>query len=94
MAKPIINKRREVTAKGNIIVIVAWRVEKTKFCPEGIKYSFAFLHNNYRLIAFDNFNNEGHHKHYLGNKENINFISLKKIAEDFYKLIEKYEREM
>ena len=68
MAKAIIPKRRLVTEKSNLIEIVAWTVPKSKFYPECIKYSFTFVHDNKRTIAFDNFNNEGHHKHYLSKK--------------------------
>ena len=55
MAEPIIPKRRLVTDKDNLIEIVAWKISKSKFYPEGIKYSFTFVHKNKRTIAFDNF---------------------------------------
>ena len=53
------------TGKNNFIEMVAWKIPKSKFYPEGIKYSFTFVHDDKRAIAFDNFNNEGHHKHHL-----------------------------
>jgi len=68
MVKAIIPKRRLITEKDNLIEIIAWKVPSSKSYPEGIKYSFTFIHKNKRAIAFDNYNNEGHHKHYLDKK--------------------------
>ena len=91
MTKAIIPKRRIITEKSNFIEIVAWKVPKSKFYPEGIKYSFTFVHKNERTIAFDNFNNEGHHMHYLNRKEPYKFKSLEESADQFFKLVEEFE---
>ena len=91
MAQPIIPKRRLITEKNNFIEIVAWRVPKSKSYPEGVKYSFTFVHEDKRIIAFDNFNNEGHHKHYLDKKEKFHFKSLEDTADQFFALVEKFE---
>lgn len=92
MADPIIPKRRITTEKDNLIEIVAWRVPKSKFYPEGIKYSFTFIHDGERAIAFDNFNNEGHHKHYFNKKEPYKFKALEETSDHFFKLVEKFEQ--
>ena len=92
MVKAIIPKRRLITEKNNLIEIVAWRIPKSKFYPEGIKYSFTSVHKNERTIAFDNFNNEGHHKHYLDKKEHYKFKSLEETANQFFTLVEKFEK--
>lgn len=92
MAKAIIPKRRLVTEKNNLIEIVAWKVPKSKFYPESIKYSFTFVHQGKRTISFDNFNNEGHHKHYLDKKEPYKFKSLEDISNQFFKLVEEFEQ--
>ena len=91
MAESIIPKRRLITKKNNLIEIAAWKVPKSKSYPEGIKYSFTFVHDDKRIIAFDNFNNEGHHKHYLDKKEAYNFKSLEDTANQFFALVEKFE---
>ena len=91
MVKAIIQKRRIITEKNNLIETVAWRVPKSKFYPEGIKYSFTFVHENKRAVAFDNFNNEGHHKHYLNKKEFYKFNSLEETSNQFFKLVEQFE---
>ena len=93
MTRPIIPKRRLITDKDNLIEIVAWRVPKSRFYPEGIKYSFTFVHDDKRMIAFDNFNNEGHHKHFLDKKEEYNFKSLEDTADQFFTLVEKFEKD-
>ena len=94
MAKAIIPKRRLATEKGNLIEIVAWKVPKSKFYPEGIKYSFTFIHDNKRTIAFDNFNNEGHHKHYLNKKEPCKFKNLGETSTMFFRIVEKFEKNL
>ena len=91
MADKIIPKRRLVTEKENLIEIVAWKVPKSKFYPEGIKYSFTFIHKEKRLIAFDNFNNERHHRHFFDKKESCEFQSLEETAYKFFSLVEEFE---
>ena len=92
MVKAIIPKRRLITERNNFIEIVAWKIPKSKFYEEGIKYSFVFIHKNKRTIAFDNFNNEGHHKHYLNKKEPYNFKSLEDTLNQFFNLVEGFEK--
>lgn len=91
MAKTIIPKRRIITRKENFIEIVAWKIPKSKFYPEGVKYSFAFINKDKRAIAFDNFNNEGHHRHFLNRKEHCQFKSLEDTLNQFFKLVEEFE---
>ncbi len=93
MTKALIPKRRLITKKGNLIVIVAWRVPTSKNYPEGIKYSFTFIHKENRLIAFDNYNNEDHHKHYFDKKEPYDFKSLVRTFEEFMNLVEDFEND-
>ena len=92
MAEPIIPKRRITTEKDNLIEIVAWKIPKSKSYPEGIKYSFTFVHKDKSAIAFDNFNNEGHHKHYFDKKQPYKFKSLDETSDQFFKLVEKFEQ--
>jgi len=92
MAKAVIPKRRLVTKKGNFIEIIAWKVPKSKFYPEGIKYSFTFVNENKRTIAFDNYNNEGHHKHHLNKKEVYRFKNLEETSNQLFRLVEQFER--
>mgnify|MGYP001565357769 CR=1 FL=1 len=92
MVKAIIPKRRLITEKNNFIEIIAWKIPKSKFYEHGIKYSFTFIHKNKRAIAFDNFNNEGHHKHYLDKKEHYKFKSLEDTSNQFFNLVNEFEK--
>jgi hypothetical protein len=92
MAKAAIPKRRLVTEKGNFVEIAAWKVPKSRFYPEGITYSFTFICENKRTIAFDNYNNEGHHKHHSNKKEFCRFKGLEETSNQFFRLVEKFER--
>ena len=47
---------------------------------------------NKRTIAWDNFNNEGHHKHYLNRKEIYKFNDLEETSNEFFALVEKFEK--
>ncbi len=91
MAEAVMPKRRLVTEKGNLVEIAAWKVPKSEFYPEGIKYSFAFVHKDKRVIAFDNYNNEGHYRHYFNKKEACSFKSLEETSNKFFRLIEQFE---
>ncbi|MBW2975700.1 hypothetical protein KY366_08330 [Candidatus Woesearchaeota archaeon] len=71
---------------------MAWKVPKSGNYPEGVKYSFVFVFNEKRAIAYDNFNNEGHHKHHLGKKIPYKFISLIETRKMFIRDVEKFEK--
>ena len=90
--KAIIPRRRLVTKKGNLIEIIAQKTPKSEDYPEGIKYSFSLIHKNQRIIAFDNFSKEGHHKHYFNAKEPYKFESLEITSNQFFELVEKFEK--
>ncbi|MEK6953011.1 MAG: DUF6516 family protein [Nanoarchaeota archaeon] len=90
---PLIPRKRVITKKNNLLEVVAWKVSLSGSYLEGIKYSFSFIHNSKRIIAFDNFNKEGHHKHYFDKKESYNFESLEKTEEIFFELVKKFEEE-
>lgn len=65
---------------------------KSEHYPKGIKYSFSFIHKNKRTIALDNFSKEGHHKHHFDAKEPYKFESLEKTLNQFFELVEKFEK--
>lgn len=94
MAEPIIPKKRFITEKDNLIEFVAWKVPQSENYQEGVKYSFAFVFNGKRLIAYDNFNNEGHHKHYFGKKIPYKFVNLIETRKGFMKDVEEFEKKL
>lgn len=85
-AKEIIPKHRFPFKEG-FVEIAAWSVPKSACYTEGIKYSFAYIKDNVRILAIDNYNHEGHHIHMNNKKVRYQFINLKQTEELFYELI-------
>ena len=52
------------------------------------------IFNKKRVIAYDNFNNEGHHKHHFGEKKRYKFISLTETRKAFMKDVEEFEKKL
>lgn len=78
---------------GNTIEIKAWRLpEPTKDKPHGYKYSLVYIVEDSRVIGYDNAEGKGDHKHIRERIETYNFISLRKLVNDFYNDIERYKR--
>ena len=50
---------------GERIKAIAWLVERSKDFPEGIKYAFAYIINNKRVVGYDNERAKGHHWHFI-----------------------------
>ncbi len=88
-----IERKRHVTEKGNLIITGIWKIPRSKYYPEGIKYSFQFISNNKRILGYDNYNNEGHHKHMYHKKEKFDFTNMKYLKERFTKEVERLENE-
>ena len=70
--------------RGNEIVeIKVWQVPRSKACPQGVKYSIAYIRDGKRLLGYDNAEGKGHHRHYLGKEELRNFIDIWKAIAAF-----------
>ncbi|MFH0955014.1 MAG: DUF6516 family protein [Candidatus Micrarchaeota archaeon] len=44
--------------------LLAWEVRGDKRFSENFKYAFVLLHENERVLAYDNCEGKGHHRHY------------------------------
>lgn len=88
-----VKKRRLVTEKGNLVVISIWKIPRSPYYPEGLKYSFQFIHDNKRILGYDNYKKEGHHRHFYHKKEKIDFKDLNEIKERFVKEVKRLENE-
>lgn len=75
---------------GNTVEIKMWKVPRSRNKPHKFKYSLVYIVNGKRLIGYDNAEEKGDHRHYGDQEEPYIFINLEKLAEDFYKDIEKY----
>lgn len=60
--------------------------------PHGYKYSLVYVVENTRVIGNDNAEGKGDHRHIRGKTKLYKFVSLKKLANDFYRDIERYKR--
>ncbi len=78
---------------GNTIEIKMWQLpEPTEDKPHGYKYSLVYVIENERIIGYDNAEGKGDHRHIRELIEPYHFISLKKLAHDFFRDIERYKR--
>ena len=77
---------------GNIVEVKMWQVTPSADKPHGYKYSLVYIVKGKRVIGYDNAEGKGDHKHIRGRIETCNFISIRKLANDFYNDIERYKR--
>jgi hypothetical protein len=78
---------------GNTIEIKIWQLpEATEDKPHGYKYSFVYIVGKRRVIGYDNAEGRGDHRHVKGKVEPYSFVSIRKLADDFYSDIERYKR--
>ena len=73
---------------GNTIEIKMWTVPKTADKPYGFKYSLVYIVKNKRVVGYDNAEGKGDHRHFKEREEPYLFVSLDKLAEDFYRDVE------
>lgn len=93
MKAKLIRYEKVTDELGNTIEIKIWRLpEPTEDKPHGYKYSLVYIVEDSRVIGYDNAEGKGDHKHIRGRTEPYNFISLRKLANDFYNDIERYKR--
>ena len=78
---------------GNTIEIKMWVVPETADKPYGFKYSLVYIVNNKRIVGYDNAEGKGDHRHYKEREEPYLFVSLEKLAEDFYRDVEHIKKE-
>ena len=78
---------------GNTIEIKMWVVPKTVYKPYGFKYSLVYIVNNKRILGYDNAEGKGDRRHYKKREEPYLFVSLEKLAEDFYRDVEQIKKE-
>jgi len=93
MKAKIIRHEKIIDELGNTIEIKMWQLPGTSTDkPHGYKYSLAYVVEDTRVIGYDNAEGKGDHRHIRGKTELYKFVSLKKLANDFYRDIERYKR--
>jgi hypothetical protein len=56
------------------------------------KYSLVYIVEDTRVIGYDNAEGKGDHRHIRRKTEPYKFVSLRKLANDFYGDIKRYKR--
>lgn len=67
-----------------------WKVPKSGFFNEGIKYSLTIIENGKRVVGYDNERAKGHHKHVGAEEVSYTYLGIEKLLEDFKKEVEKF----
>ncbi len=93
MKAELIKHRKAIDKQDNTIEVKMWQLpQPTKDKPHGYKYSLVYIVDDVRVIGYDNAEGKGDHRHIREKTKHYKFISLSKLAEDFYKDIDKYKR--
>ena len=89
-AEPVFHEKRYFTDSSSQEVKI-WKVPKSEDKPHGLKYSFAYIVNDERVIGYDNAERKGDHRHYKGKEYPYKFQGLDKLWNDFKKDIERFK---
>lgn len=72
------------TVKGDEIVEVKiWQVPRSLDRPHGVKFAVAYVKGGKRMLGYDNAEQNGYHRHFLGLEEPYEFIDIWNLIEDF-----------
>ena len=89
----LITHEKVVDELGNVIEIKMWKLpEPSGDKPHGYKYSLVYIVDGDRVIGYDNAERKEDHRHIRGREETYRFESLRKLADDFYRDVERYKR--
>ncbi len=78
---------------GSFQEIKIWRVPKRKAKPHGLKYSFAYIVNNERVVGYDNYEHKGDRRHYRDKVAPYEFQGIEKLWQDFNSAIEQFKED-
>ncbi|OGW41369.1 MAG: hypothetical protein A2Y97_04935 [Nitrospirae bacterium RBG_13_39_12] len=93
MRAKIIRHEKIIDELGNTVEIKMWQLSQPSMeKPHGYKYSLVYIVEDTRVIGYDNAEGKGDHRHIRGKTEPYKFVSLRKLANDFYRDIERYKR--
>ena len=85
------------TEEGDTIQLRILKVKKDAKYPEGIRYRLALIHDEKRVLGYDNTYPEGHHKHVVkDNKEvkvSCKFVDAETLLRSFKTDVEKWRNE-
>jgi hypothetical protein len=84
----------KVTEEGDTVQIKILNVKQDVKYPQGIKYRLALVHNEKRVVGYDNSYPEGHHRHVIKDgkpvKRHYNFVNAASVLKDFKNDVNKW----
>jgi hypothetical protein len=89
MKAELVYHEKKYFSDGSFQEIKIWKIAKSTDKPHGLKYSFAYIVNNERVVGYDNAEGKGDHKHYKGKEYPYKFQNLEKLWSDFKNDIER-----
>ena len=89
MAEVVFHEKIE-QENGDVMEMRILRVPKDNAHPEGIRYALVYIHQNKRVIGYDNFEQKGHHKHFDNKEMPYQFEDIDKLICDFREDITKW----
>jgi hypothetical protein len=83
-AKPIL-RRKWTDERGNLYEMVIWRVDRSIFYPEGVRYRLAFVRSGEErpALLYDNHHPKRHHRHVGTAEEPYSFVTPRRLVADF-----------
>lgn len=84
MTATLVTRFKEVTAEGDIIEFVVWRVPSPVDPSRHLyKYRAVYIVKGRRIVGFDNERGKGDHKHIRGQQSAYAFSTVDTMIEDF-----------
>ena len=80
-------------ADGSFQEVKIWRVPHSEDKPHGLKYSFAYIVAEERVIGYDNSEGKGDHRHHKGREYPYKFQGLDRLWRDFNNEVARFKEE-
>lgn len=92
MKAVLITRFRDISAAGDGIEMVVWRVsEPVPPTSHGYKYRLVYVVGGKRVIGFDNERGKGDHCHVGGEEYVYRFVDIDRLIDDFITEVDKWK---
>lgn len=91
MAAELIYHEKRYFSDSSFQEIKIWKVPESTDKPHGLKYSFAYIVDEKRVVGYDNAEGKGDHRHYMDKEYNYKFLSLEKLWKDFKSDVKRFK---
>lgn len=93
MRAELVYHEKRYFSDGSFQEIKIWRVPQSKDKPHGLRYSFAYVVNDERVVGYDNYEYKADHRHYKGVEYLYRFQGLERLWQDFNNDIKRFREE-